>query len=747
MLRKILKYLSFGLICVIIVLLIVATVVEKYVGTNVVIQYLYCSPLVVALWIVTSLVSLVYLITMKVQKRFFTFMIHISFLLILLGALVTHICGDQGTVHLRADSAPTTEYSDKEGNQKPFPFSVTLKSFDLEYYTGSLAPMDFVSTIEIKEGREIFQGKVSMNNIFSHRNYRFYQSGYDKDGQGTILSISYDPYGIALTYAGYLLLLLSMICFFFQRRSGFTSVLKSLSAKQTKIIAIVLLSLFGVNHAKAVDTPPVLPENVANAFGDIYVYYNDRICPLQTMAKDFTVKLYGADSYKGLSSEQVFTAWFFYYDDWKTEPIIRIKDSNVRQLLGITSNYASLSDFTDINGYKLDDALSLADNIRQQDLLSANEKFNIVSMACTGSSLKIFPYSKPDDAMAVSWFSLTDKLPDDMSAEQWGFVRNSLNYLAETIAAGRFEEAEKILHKIKKFQTKEAASVLDSSTKYKVEKAYNTYNFVRPLAMGCVAVGLILFVLSIRAVAKNDVKESRWYSIVNRVVLITLILVFIYLTILISARGYVAGHFPLSNGYETMVFMAWCSLLLSLIFSRRFFMSFPFGFLLCGLTLMVAMIGNANPQITQLMPVLQSPLLSIHVVTIMVSYSLLAFMMLNGITALVWKYTTKNSEAEIEKLAKISRMMLYPAVFLLTAGIFIGAVWANVSWGRYWGWDPKEVWALITMLIYSFAFHQSSLSLFRRPMFFHSFCIIAFLAVLITYFGVNFFLGGMHSYA
>ena len=223
--------------------------------------------------------------------------------------------------------------------------------------------------------------------------------------------------------------------------------------------------------------------------------------------------------------------------------------------------------------------------------------------------------------------------------------------------------------------------------------------------------------------------------------------VLLYLTLQIALRWIVSDHIPLSNGFETMQFMAWCSALIALCAMRKFRMALPFGYLLCGFTLLVAMMGEASPRITQLMPVLQSPLLSIHVVVIMIAYSLLAFAMLNGVTALILHYTKQDSKAEVEYLQVVSNIMLYPAVFLLAIGIFVGAVWANISWGRYWGWDPKELWALITMLVYSAALHGSSLSWFRRSIFFHTFTIIAFLTVLITYFGVNFLLGGMHSYA
>ena len=222
--------------------------------------------------------------------------------------------------------------------------------------------------------------------------------------------------------------------------------------------------------------------------------------------------------------------------------------------------------------------------------------------------------------------------------------------------------------------------------------------------------------------------------------------VFFYLTVVIALRWFVSGHIPLSNGFETMQFMSWSVVGLSLLLHKRYSMLLPFGILLCGLTLMVSMIGESNPRITQLVPVLSSPLLSIHVAVIMLAYSLFAFVMLNGVTAIILYARSRDNLIPIERLQIISQIILYPAVFGLAIGIFVGAVWANISWGRYWSWDPKETWALITLLVYSLALHPESLPLFQKPLFFHVFTVLSFLIVLMTYFGVNFALGGMHSY-
>lgn len=736
------KYISFGLTAVLVVLLIIATLLEKLYGTPFVIGKIYGSPIFILLWGVTAVASFIYLLQRKVQKQLIAFSLHLSFMLILLGAFITHVFGVQGAVHLRQGVKPISTFIGVDGSEKVFPFQISLKDFNLVYYPGTFAPMDFVSTLVIHDGSSGRQeGKVSMNHIYDYNNYRFYQSKYDADSQGTTLSVSYDPYGIGVTYLGYASLLLSMLFFFFQKNSGFRVLLSH--PLLHKGVVVILLIFYPVISVQATNLRRTLPKEVAGQFGDLYLYYNDRVCPLQTLAKDFTVKLYGKPDYRGLTPEQVLTGWFFYYDDWKEEPIICIKSREVQSILGIDKGYACLTDFMDVNGYKLEAAMQGDAEIKDRKAIeSANEQFNLIGMVGTGSLLAVYPYHDLEKEQIV-WYSMADKLPADIPDEQWVFIRNSMNYVAEKIAGGRYDEVVALLGKIKKYQRKEAGTTIPSDARFKVEKLYNRMDYNRSAAMICITIGILAFIFYCRRmIMYRQNRTSRWQIFLN----VLMGMLFIYLSVMIVFRGYIGHHPPLSNGFETMQFMAWCSVLLTVFLQRKFKIALAFGFLLCGLSLMVAMMGEASPQITQLMPVLSSPLLSIHVVTIMFAYSLLAFMMLGGITAVVLYFSKKECRVQIERLQIISRILLYPAVFLLTMGIFMGAVWANVSWGRYWGWDPKEVWALITMLVYSFALHPKSLLIFHRPMFFHVFSIVAFLTVLATYFGVNFLLGGMHSY-
>lgn len=731
------KRLTFGILILMILLLVAGTVCEKIYGTEFASKYFYSSPVTISLWALLSISGAVYIFKQGMAQRVVTLLLHLSLIVILAGAFASHIMGKQGTVHLREGEGAVSSYKLSGGKSVALPFAISLESFELKYYTGSMAPMDYVSNIIVDNEVE---GKVSMNNIFSHNGYRFYQSSCDSDGKGTTLTVYYDPYGIFITYMGYVLLLVSMIAFFFQKQSYFKAMLKSPILHRT--IAAVALAMSSAMSVSAADAKlGTLPTDVASEFGDLYVYYNDRICPLQTLARDFTIKLCGKDSYKGYSAEQVLTGWFFYYDDWKNEPMIKVKGAEVKRVLGIDGDYARLTDFVSVDGFKIDNALQDSQSISdRRNLEDASEKFNIVSMLCTGGMLKIYPYTSHGITM---WFSLADKLPTDMPDDEWIFVRNSMGFVAEQVAMQDFPAVKNFIGKIRKYQEKSASTVLPSDNRFRAERLYNSTNENRLLAMACVAVGIVAFAMSCVCIVKRK-KLAK----IRVPMFVLMAAVFAYLTFRIVLRGYVGGHLPLSNGFETMQFMAWSVSALSLALWRKFPLVLPFGFLLSGLAMMVSMFGEANPQITHLMPVLQSPLLSIHVVVIMIAYALLGFVMMNGVTALILHFSKKEEKAkDIEYLQALSQVILYPAIFLLTIGIFVGAVWANVSWGRYWGWDPKEVWALITLLVYSFALHTSVIKCLRRPILFHIFCVLAFFTVIITYFGVNFFMGGMHSYA
>lgn len=732
--------LAFPLMGIIIILLITASVLEQFIGTEAVIRYVYAAPWTIALWTLTVVSAIYYLCVRRVWRTPFTFLLHFSFVVILGGALVTHLFGEQGQIHLRMDTdkPESVRLGDSE-------MSVRLADFYVEYYPGTHAPMDFVTKVEINDHGKMVSGTVSMNNIFEYRHYRLYQSMFDSDMHGTILTYSHDPWGIGITYAGYALLLFSILGFFFQKRSYFRTLLRG-----TAILAVIVLSQ-PVSAGTATSTPPTVNKQTADAFGNLYVYYNDRVCPMQTLAKDFTTKLYGKTTYKGLSANEVLCGWLFYYDQWADEPCIKIKGKEIRRVLGIEGKYACLNDFVGKGKYKLEDGV----RNREKNAIAADEKFQLISMVCTARLLKIYPIETGDKnskasqpASDITWYSWSDQLPATVKPEDWQYVYRSMDFVFLCIARNANAEACDALTKIRAWQTEHAGSSnLPTDTRFKSEKLFNSLNYTRPLAMACATIGLLAFIIFI--VLINKKVSLVW---LNRILNLMMLCAFVFLTFALTLRWIISGHIPLSNGHETMQFLAWTAMLLTLVSQviRRQVshnLLIPSGWLVAGMTLMVSMMSASNPQITNLMPVLQSPLLTIHVAIIMIAYCLLAFIMLNSISGIISDRKMKAPAQHPTDTMRLSLLMLYPAIFCLTIGIFIGAVWANISWGRYWGWDPKEVWALITMLVYAFPLHSQSLKIFRRPIFFHLYMLIAFLSVLFTYFGVNFLLGGLHSYA
>ena len=654
-----------------------ATVIEKYRGTTFVSEHIYGAWWFSALWAVLTIVALVYIIQQRLYKRLAVMLLHLSFVVILAGALTTHLFARRGIVRLRTN-VPEMIFIDKDNRVEHLPFSLTLKEFRIINYPGTDAPLDYQSIVKSGHNEVV----VSMNHIGNIDGYRLFQQSYDTDGEGVTLGISHDPYGIAITYVGYLLLLIGIIATLLSRKTQ----MRSLYRKAMRPMAL----LFTIHYALFTNAAPLpsVPADIAHRMGTIHVLYNNRICPLNTVATDFTMKLTGSASWKGYSADEVFFSWMIYYMPWEEE--------------------------------------LLKNNPKQK---GAEERKAIVEMFYNGQFTKIFPYRLDD---AVSWYSPGGQvLPREIPVKEQFFIKQSMDFLTEAIVTGQRDRAIEIIAKIKLFQQDMIGDVLPSKSKTQAELFYNMmYSQKWPVFLS-LTLSLLLCIAMLF-----------WRKRVIRYSLFTFaFLLFAYITLSLGLRWWLGGHIPVSNGPETMLFMAWVMLLLTILIQKKFPIILAFGPLISSFCLLVAMLGGSSSQLTPLMPVLQSPLLSIHVMTVMCAYALFALQMLLGIYA----FGAPNSN--LERITALSQLLLYPAVFLLTIGIFLGAVWANVSWGNYWSWDPKESWALITLMVYAVPLHKSSISRFRSTRFYHIYMICAFLAVIITYFGVNYLLGGMHSYA
>ena len=672
-----------------------ATVIEKYRGTTFVGEHIYGAWWFSALWAVLTIAALAYIIQQRLYKRLAVMLLHLSFVVILAGALTTHLFARRGIVRLRTN-VPEMIFIDKDNRVKHLPFSLTLKEFRIINYPGTDAPLDYQSIVKSGNNEVV----VSMNHIGNIDGYRLFQQSYDTNGEGVTLGISHDPYGIAITCVGYLLLLIGIIATLLSRKTQMRSLYR-------KAIAVTVL-FFGMNTGAVANSCvpsvasgiaesslftlhsslPVVDADIAHRMGTIHVLYNNRICPLNTVATDFTMKLTGSASWKGYSADEVFFSWMIYYMPWEEE--------------------------------------LLKNNPKQK---GAEERKAIVEMFYNGQFTKIFPYRIDN---AVSWFSPGGQvLPREIPVKEQFFIKQSMDFLTEAIVTGQHDRAIEIIAKIKLFQRDMIGDVLPSKSKTQAELFYNRmYSQKWPVFIS-LTLSLLLCIAMLF-----------WRKQVIRYSLFTFaFLLFAYITLSLGLRWWLGGHIPVSNGPETMLFMAWVMLLLTILIQKKFPIILAFGPLISSFCLLVAMLGGSSSQLTPLMPVLQSPLLSIHVMTVMCAYALFALQMLLGIYA----FGAPNSN--LERITALSQLLLYPAVFLLTIGIFLGAVWANVSWGNYWSWDPKESWALITLMVYAVPLHKSSISRFRSTRFYHIYMICAFLAVIITYFGVNYLLGGMHSYA
>ena len=738
---KHLKNLILVVATAIILILITATIVESSKGTAFVRQHIYTSAWFVVLWATLAVAAAVYIVLRKNKSNISTsvLLVHASFLVILLGAFTSWNMAESGTIHLRQNETTST-MKDEEGKTKELGFEVSLKNFNVVNYPGTDAPMDYVTMLTANT-QEI---KVSMNNIGSFNGYRFIQSGYDSDMQGTTLGVYHDPWGIGITYTGYALLFISLIATMVSKKTRirhlYRKALSLQGAKAWAVTALLAVSSFATS-ANAQEMVKI-DGDIADDFGKICVLYNSRITPINTVATSFVTKLCGKPTWDGLSSNQVFAGWIFDVPYWETVKMIEIKEKKAQELLGINGKWASFDDFWDnYNNYKLDAPLKKAykdgDTKLQKQLRDADEKFNIIRMLYGGEMLKMFPYSGKQGHM--QWFAPGQPLGNlKLDEKELVFIKKSMDYLAESIITGDKARAEEIAKKIYSYQHVRGKAVVPTKFRIYTETFYNKTNAQCLPVMLYLTLSLVLAIVSTLSLNNGKQKKTRLVSSVLTWVML------IHTTLLLALRWFVSGHLPMSNGYETMQFMAWATLIVTLVMQKRFLPVKQFGPLLSSFALLVAMITDGNPQITQLMPVLQSPLLSVHVMVIMFSYALFGLTALIGLQGLIAHH--RKQEEKEQQLAALSQFLLYPAVALIAIGIFIGAIWANVSWGRYWSWDSKETWALITMLIYSAPLH-ADIKWLRKAQHMHIYMLLAFLSVLMTYFGVNYFLSGMHSYA
>ncbi|HFU5770140.1 TPA: cytochrome c biogenesis protein CcsA [Campylobacter jejuni] len=651
------------------------------------------------------------------------------------------------------------------------PFDIYLRDFVLDRYPGSMSPASYASEITVKNNNENFDYRIFMNNVLDYDGYRFYQSSYDQDEKGTVLSVNKDP-GKIPTYIGYFLLCLGMFMNFLNPHSRFRTLARLINKdtlKHASVIIFILLLSFGSEKTFAQDlnsTLPVVNTNHAKALATLIVQKSadGRMVPFDTLSREILEKIHQSDSYKGQNSNAVMLSMLVDVDKWQMEPFILMPQNQavrdaIANILDIPSaKYISYKDFFDENNrYKLQKYVENANRknpnargVFDKEIIKLDERANVVNLVFSGELFKFIPVQNNPNNVWLAPFSAVTTLKGDEGHIVLALIQNYFSAVENAFKDGNWTRADEGLKFIKEYQEKIGYKVIPSKTKVEMEIFSNKAEIFVKLAPVYLIAGFLLLILVFSKMVVPNLK----ISFIFKVVYVLNVLAFVIHTVGLGLRAYLSGHAPWSNGYESMVYIAWALSLSGIFFSRKSPIALSLTSILSGVVLMVAHLSEMNPQITNLVPVLNSYWLSIHVSVITASYGFLGLCALLGIFTLFLMCFLKkdgkynlNILRNITEATRINEMAMIFGLCLLTVGNFLGAIWANESWGRYWSWDSKETWALVSILVYAAILHLRMIPKYCNQFVFALWSMFAYWVIIMTYFGVNYFLTGLHSYA
>ncbi|MDZ7607626.1 MAG: cytochrome c biogenesis protein CcsA [Cyclobacteriaceae bacterium] len=654
-------------------------------------------------------------------------------------------------------------FSAKLGSQTwELPFSLRLNEFHLERYPGSMSPSSFASEITLIDQEKSVEKpyRIYMNNILSYGGYRFYQSSYDTDELGTILSVNHDYWGTIVTYIGYFLLFATLIISLFIKKNRFDRVSRQIAEThelRKKMLLVPLgFLLFFAGTALAQDKNEIDPAH-ATSFGKLLVQTKDgRIVPVNTIASQVLVKVYKKSSFEGLSAEQVFLGMLTNPEHWQHQEMVKVADPALQSLLSAKGQFARYIDFFDANGqYKLkvqvDEAYAKKPALRNmfdKELIYVDERLNVCYLTFSGSYLKFYPITGHPDQLWISPMDMDQRTSPEQIKAGMVLLNGYFQALRASVESGNFTTAEQTLQSMKDYQAKEGAEILPSGFRVNIEVLYNNLNIFKKLFPVFMMLGIVLFALMFVQIFQPKLK----LNVAVRITIGLLIVAFILQSAGLVMRWIIAEHAPWSNGYESMIYISWATMLAGFVFMKKSPIILSVTALLCGVTLLTAHMSWLNPEITNLVPVLKSYWLTIHVATITASYGFIGLGSLTGflnLCIMIFR-SDKNKDRVnlvLKELTLIIELSLSVGLILLIIGNFLGGIWANESWGRYWGWDPKETWSLVTIIVFTFILHMRLIPGLRNTFSFNFLAMFGFSSVLMTYFGVNYYLSGLHSYA
>ncbi len=645
------------------------------------------------------------------------------------------------------------------------PFALKLRDFQLERYPGSMAPSSYASEVTVLDPKSgNFDYRIFMNHTLDHRGYKFFQSSYDQDERGTILSVNDDP-GKWPTYLGYILLALGLLWNLFDPTSRFGKLVRYLKATAPLGILPLLFALFTVTPQAATpaDFEKYLPafaqgsKAAAEDFGRLIVQSPmGRMEPVNSLDTQLLYKLHGSHSWRRMDQDQVLLGMLSHPDFWRYARLIRVKSPKLRKVLGLPKGekFAAFADaFEGKKSYKLKKYVEEANRIKpgergtfEREVIALDEKLNVIYMVFYGNLYRIFPM--PGDPHHT-WYNPLDAMQKFVGKER-ATVEALTRHFIDAAAAGEWPAAREMIAQIRHYQRRYGAELIPPKEKVEAELFYNRLHLFPRLVGIYLLLGLLLILAGFAEILRE--RPGPWFRRIRLGAGVVLILLFALHTFGLGLRWYIAGHAPWSDAYESLLYISWSAMLAGLIFFRNSLLVLGATITVAGIFLFTAHLSNINPQITNLVPVLKSYWLTIHVSVITASYGFLGLGALIGFIVLwlfIFRHPTRRPQIDraIHRLVAVDEAALIIGLSMLTVGNFIGGVWANESWGRYWGWDPKETWAYVSIVVYTIVLHLRLVAKWDRPFILATASFLAFASVIMTYFGVNFYLSGMHSYA
>ncbi len=644
------------------------------------------------------------------------------------------------------------------------PFSIKLKKFELTRYPGSMAPSSYASQVSVIEKNKTYDYRIFMNHTLEVGHYLLFQSSYDMDEKGTILSVNNDP-GKWPTYLGYFMLTLGLLLNLFDRRSRFRILSKNL--KNLAPLAILGLMIFGSVNLKAASTSDSLMYfnnlqtkslKTADDFGHLITQgMMGRMMPLDTLDREVVNKITQKSTMFGLNSNQIVLGMLTRPDIWRSVKMIKITSPKLKKIIGIKAkeNFISFDEVFKNNTYMLMKYVNQVqrDNPSKRgtfgrDVLKVNERINVAYMVFSGNMLKIFPKAVEfaGQKNTDKWFSPIEAM-NHFSGMNGQAISIMVRGLIGSAMNEKWKDADTFIGHIKTYQAKVGAKLLPKESSVNAEIFFNKLNIFVKLTVIYVILGLILLIIAFSSVFSKKFHSKKLHKFFEYLV----ILLFIVHTLGMIGRWYISGHAPWSNAYESMLYISWASMLAGVAFFRKYLLALSATVVMAGVFMFTAYLNHMDPQITNLVPVLKSYWLTIHVSVLAGSYGFLGLGAILGMMTLILfifrNPNNKSIDKTITHLATINEIALILGLSALAIGNFLGAIWANESWGRYWGWDPKETWAYISIIAYTIVLHLRLIKTFNTAYVFSVASVIAFACILMTYFGVNFYLSGLHSYA